>query len=221
MGGSVLYNPVQHTSGHLAKGTVVAVQLGKVDRENVNTEQSNFTDREEDTRYGYITVNSIDKNQIGFTYTEYAVNGSSSNTSAYNIRLNHQVDINYDGNPDITYVTPFCKRPGMEEATYLTFLSSQKTLTTAMFAVLPEQYSRGVYPSGLIRINPDGKFIVTKYENNGTSRSVLAGIQRGNIIIDNLTGKYQRVSTSFNRGARAISNTELKEIEQTNTPVYG
>ncbi|MHB9291102.1 hypothetical protein Holit_00174 [Hollandina sp. SP2] len=219
MGGSVLYNPVQHTSGHLAKGTVVAVRLGKVDRENVNTEQSNFIDRKEDARYGYITVNSIDKNQIGFIYTEYAVNGSSSNTSAYNIRLNGQIDINYDGNPDITYVTPFHKRPGMEEATYLTFLSSQETLTTAMFAVLPEQYSQGVYPSGLIGINPDGKFIVSKYKNNSTSRSVLAGIQKGDIIVDNLTGKYQRVSTSFNRGARAISDTELKEIEQTNIPV--
>jgi hypothetical protein len=73
--------------------------------------------------------------------------------------------------------------------------------------------------SEIIGINPDGKFIVSKYENNSTNRAVLAGIQRGDLVFDTLEGKYQRVSTSFSNGARAISDVELREIERSNSAV--
>jgi hypothetical protein len=90
------------------------------------------------------------------------------------------VDINGDGIPDITYVMPARRRPGMENAVFLTFLSSQETQTTSMFAVIQEQYSRGVYPSGLIGINPDGRFIATKYEHtHSTARSAVKGLVYG------------------------------------------
>ncbi|MCX7655093.1 MAG: hypothetical protein N2Z76_01010 [Treponemataceae bacterium] len=72
------------------------------------------------------------------------------------------VDINGDSKPDLKYMPPIQKRPGMENAVYLTFLSSQEEGYTTMFAVLPEQYSRGVYPSGVIGVNPSGKFIIIR-----------------------------------------------------------
>ncbi|MDR0643392.1 MAG: hypothetical protein LBG05_00560 [Treponema sp.] len=152
MGGSVLYNPDEPSSGQLAQGVHLAVRLGKVDLENGDTEQPSFSDREADARYGYITVDSINKESISFTYTEYAAEGNASHSSSFIVGLDERADINRDGLVDITYVKPVRKRPGLEQAVYLTFLSSQEELNTSMFAVLPEQYSRGVYPSGLMGI---------------------------------------------------------------------
>ena len=79
------------------------------------------------------------------------------------------------------------------------------TLNTTMFAVLPEQYSRGVYPSGILGVNPNGKFIVNKYEVNTTNRAAVLGIMYGDYVMDSAQGTYQRViSSTTYRKARAI-----------------
>jgi hypothetical protein len=107
------------------------------------------------------------------------------------------------------------KHAGFENAVYLNFLSSQETLNTAMFAVLQEQYSRGVYPGGIIGINPAGQFIYSKYESGSGNRAVLSGIQKGDIVLDSVTGKYQKITRSApQNGARAISESELKDIDE-------
>jgi hypothetical protein len=164
MGGSVLYNPVQPSSGQLAPSVHVAIRLGRIDRETTVDGNYAYSDRAGDASYGYITVSSIDKDQIGFTYTRYSADGQSNTVRSFLRNLDEPADINGDGLADISYTLPKRKRPGMEKAVYLSFLSSRKTLNTSMFAVLPEKYSRGVYPSGLIGINPYGQFIVTKHE---------------------------------------------------------
>jgi hypothetical protein len=115
MGGSVLYNPDMPSSGQLVKGARVAVRLGYVDLENGDSAQPGFVDRETDARYGYITINFISKEQIDFTYIEYAADGKSTKESTFNIALNQEADINGDGLVDITYVRPIRKRPGMEK----------------------------------------------------------------------------------------------------------
>jgi hypothetical protein len=195
----------------------VAVRLGRVDRYDIDGEQSVFTDKADEARYGYITVNALDKEFISFTYTYYSFDGNQSLPSQFIVQLNESVDINGDGLADVTYTRPLRKRPGMENAVYLTFLSSQEDLNTSMFAVLPDQYSRGVYPSGIIGINIDGKFIISKYEGSTTVRSTVQGVMNGDFVLDTIGGNYQRVThTTLSRSARSISDSELENIESSN-----
>jgi hypothetical protein len=220
MGGSVLYNPDQPSSGQLVEGAHVAVRLGRVDRYDIDGEQSAFTDKADETRYGYITVNALNNEFISFTYTGYSFDGNQSLPSQFTIRLNEKADINRDGLADVTYTKPLRKRPGMENAVYLTFLSSQEDLNTSMFAVLPDQYSRGVYPSGIIGINIDGKFIISKYEGSTTVRSAVQGLMNGDFVLDTIEGNYQRVThTTLSRSARSISDSELENIESSNLTI--
>jgi hypothetical protein len=220
MGGSVFYNPDQPSGGQLVKGAHLAIRLGRVDRQDIDKEQSIFTDKPDDAQYGYITVNTVNENAISFTYTYYSLDGTQSFSLQHMIVQNEKADINGDGFPDVTYERPVRKRPGMEKALYLTFLSSQEDLNTSMFAVLPEQYSRGVYPSGIIGINIDGKFLVNKYENNTTVRSAIRGIVNGDFVLDTVEGNYKRViNTKPSRSVRSISDSELENIETSNLDV--
>jgi hypothetical protein len=211
MGGSVLYNPDQPSSGHLVEGAHVAVRLGKVDRQDIDAEQSVFTDNPDAARYGYISVNALDKEYISFTYTHYFLDGNQSSSSHFTVQLNERTDINGDGLADVTYTMPARKRPGMENAVYLTFLSSQEDLNTSMFAVLPDQYSRSVYPSGVIGINPDERFIVSMYEGDTSNRSVVLGIIKGDYVLDRTSGYREVVKPSMNKNSREISDSEIQQ----------
>jgi hypothetical protein len=210
MGGSVLYNPDQPSSGQLVEGAIVAVRLGRVTVE-YHDDIPIFSDIGEEARYGYITINSIDKEHSAFTYTEYSADGKTSRASLFTLRLNEEVDMNGDGVNDLTYVRPLRKRPGFEEAVYLTFISSQEDLRTAMFAVLPEQYSRGVYPSGLMGINPNDKWLVSKYEGSTTTRAAVRGVSKGDYVLDAQRGEYQRFvgSGAHYRSARSVDESDL------------
>jgi hypothetical protein len=214
MGGSVLYNPDQPSTGTLAPGVHLAVRLGKVDKNENSIGQPSFSDREDAARYGFITINAIDTSQISFTYTQYEGNQHNQTARSFSLPLNEKADLDRDGYSDITYVKPIRNRPGMEKAVYLTFLSSKETLNTAMFAVLPEQYSRGVYPGGIIGINPSGQFIVTKYERaNSSIRAAVQGVVYGDYVLDYSTGTYQQFTgSSAYRSARSIDDSELTDI---------
>lgn len=136
----------------------------------------------------------------------------------HSLAIDESIDINNDGLADLQYKIPIRKRPGLESAVYLNFLSSQESLNTSMFAVLPEQYSRGLYPSGIIGINPDGRFIVRKYEGQSATRSLVYGAQKGDYVLDSIEGKYQTIVSSVStRNARSIDESELVDIADTGT----
>jgi hypothetical protein len=220
MGGSVLYNPEAPSSGQLVKGAHVAVRLGYVEAELAGNDQYIYTDIQEKAQYGTLQVIKINKEMLTFDWKAYSRQEALA-AARYTITLNDSVDINGDGIADLAYAPPVRKRPGFENAVYLTFLSSQEKLNTSMFAVLQNQYSRSVYPSGIIGINPDGKFIISKYESNSSNRSLVMGAQKGDFVVDSLEGKYQRVSSvSVARSARAISDAELEDIETSVTISY-
>jgi hypothetical protein len=80
----------------------VAVRLGYVDRQDIDAEQSVFTNKPEEARYGYITVNTVNRGAISFTYTYYSFDGKQSWSSQYAISLNEKADINGDGLADVT-----------------------------------------------------------------------------------------------------------------------
>ena len=210
MGGSVLYNAGNAASGHLANGVTVAVRLGQTVRTDIDSEQAVFDDIEEKACYGYLKIDSINENAVSFTYI--AFNGANNNLSekSFSLTLDEKADLNGDGLPDVIYQKPAKLRQGFEKATWLTFLSSQEKLNTAMYAVLPNQYARNVYPSGLIGINNNGRFIYNKYETAGGNRAAIQGMTFGDFVLDSESGAYQCfVGNSSYANARSVEDTEL------------
>ncbi|GHU58548.1 hypothetical protein FACS189444_2380 [Spirochaetia bacterium] len=221
MGGSLLYVADSPSSGHLVPGAIVGVRLGKVNYDPVAGAEGAadpgpmFSENTDSTRYGYIAVETVDANGIRFQYTEYTADGKSSEVKGYHsLALGEEKDINGDGIPDISYKVPEFSRSGFEKAVTLNFLSSQEKLNTTMFAVLPEQYEDKEYPSGIIGINPEGIFIISKYTSTG-ARSLVRGIETGDLIIDGVNYKYQRAVSSAGtyRSARSVADDDAEDME--------
>ncbi len=213
MGGSVFYNPEQPSTGQLAKGVNIAIRLGHVQRVSVDSYSALFSDVPEEAKYGSLLITEINKDEISFLVKLYNANGESLGSSSRSLCIGESLDIDDDGLLDIQYKDPVRKRTGLESAIYLNFLSSQENLNTSMFAVLPEQYNRGVYPNGIIGINPEGKFIISKYEGSNATRSVVTGVQKGDYVLDSIEGKYQKViSSGTGRNARSIADSEVEDI---------
>jgi len=213
MGGSVLYNPNNPSSGQLAVGVTVAVRLGYVEKEENGNDEFVYKNIEDKASYGYITVESISKNELSFRYFSFDGDGLEKCNKSFTIKTGETLDINSDGLDDLTYDYPLRKRPGFEKALWLTFLSNKETQNTSMFAVLPEQYARGVYPSGIMGINPYGKFIVNKYEVNSSNRAAIQGAMYGDYVLDSQKGEYQKIiSNNSYRYARNIEDYELETM---------
>ncbi len=214
MGGSVLYNPDDLSNSQLAESVHVAIRLGKVKKNVIDEDQTIFTDDEDSAKFGFLKVNSISTAAVALSYTEFSEDGKASSTVSFDIKEGDSVDIDGDGKSDLKYSKPGTKRLGLENARYLTFLSSQDDLNTSMFSVLPEQYSRSVYPAGLLGINPDGKFIVNKYEVGSSNRAAVVGVCAGDFVLDSETGNYQKIigRTTY-RSARTVDESDLKSME--------
>lgn len=214
MGGSVLYNPTDLSNSQLAQGVYVATRLGKVTKEDVSRDDTIYKDKEDEASYGYIYINNIDEKSVDISYVEYLNDGTNQIEKSFLLDINQNADLNGDGFADVSYSKPLTRRTGLEKTRWLTFISSQENQYTSMFSVLPEQYTRGVYPAGLFGINPDGRFIVSKYENDSSTRSVVKGLSAGDFVLDNTTGIYQKVkgSTSY-KNARNIDEADLETEE--------
>lgn len=85
-----------------------------------------------------------------------------------------------------------------------------------MFSVLTEQYKNDTYPAGLMGINTDGKFVVTKYEANSSARSAVKGVAGGDYILDGETGEYYKIKSNVSyKNARSIDDSDI-EVEESN-----
>lgn len=211
MGGSVLYNPTDLSNSQLAQGVYIATRLGKVAKKEVSNDDTIYTDMEEEASYGYIYVNNISEKSLDFSYIEYSKDGTYYTEKLFLLDINQKADLNEDGFADVLYTKPLTKRAGLEKTLWLTFISNQEEQYTSMFSVLPEQYTRGVYPAGLFGINPDGRFIVSKYENNSSARSVVKGLSAGDFVLDNSTGTYHKVKGNISyKNSRSIDESDLE-----------
>lgn len=221
MGGSVLYNPKDLESSQLSENVIIGVRLGKVEAKEINCDEVIYTDLSDQVSYGFIKIDSIDKEKISFTYYEFLEDKQTIKSKSLTIAENESIDINNDNLCDLKYCKPFINRAGLEESRWLTFLSSQEELNTSMFAILPEQYSNQVYPAGLLGINTNGRFIVNKYDVGTSARAVVKGICYGDYVLDSQKGTYERVISSNKsyKKARTIEDTDLEtstEIEEIN-----
>ena len=209
MGGSILYYPENPARGHLEKGAVVAVRLSTVQKQVVNGNEVAFTDNGESEVFGVLTVQAVDASHIRFSSVLFNADQTKTENT-YTLSIGKSADLNGDGVDDVQYRLPEQKHAGFESAVYLTFLSSKESLTTSMFAVLPEQYSGTRYPSGIMGINPNGKFLYAKYESDLQTRSVVYGLAADDFVLDNSTGAYIKAAPVRTEGiARAISDDEL------------
>ena len=215
MGGSILYNPCDESSGQLAPNVTVAIRLGHVSKKLVEDDEYTYSDLPEQAQYGTIYIKSIDEKSISFDVSLFDSKGIYLGERFYCLALGDSVDINFDGIADVDYNLPCRKRQGFEKAIYLSFLSSQESQTTSMFALLPEQYNRSVYPSGILGINPNGRFIVNMYEAGSASRAAIRGICSGDYVLDSITGEYKKFIGSENyRAARTLADSDLETTNE-------
>jgi hypothetical protein len=210
MGGSVYYDPVDIVGSQLKPGIVIAIRLGRVTANVIDSRQTTYRDIPDQAKFGYLKIESINDSSIAFSYRIYDRSGAELQYSTAVLKLNEQIDIDNDSVCDLLYEPPQRARTGMESAVYLTFVSSQEALTTSMFAIIPRQYSRGLYPNGVIGINPDGRFILCDVNVDGAMRSLPKQVENGDFILDTPSSSYRRIVRSDS--LRGLSEGDFKLI---------
>lgn len=213
MGGSLYYNPEDPSGSPVVPGARIAFRLGRVERVEVADNQFVFKDQPESARLGVIDVSTVDAQHVEFRYTLYGQTEGRTEAGSATLGSGESFDFDADGVTDVSYLFPASTRPGFATARFLTFTSSQEDQTTSMFAVVPSQYPGQEYPNGVMGINPDGRFLVAKYQTHSQARSVVRGVVSGDFVLDSLTGRYLRVTKSASSGARTFDDQELQTVD--------
>lgn len=208
MGGSLLYSASAPEEGHLVKGAVVAVRLGKVS-ETVNEDGNRiFSDVDAEEKLGYIKIYDVDAEKISFSYASFGKEGESSSKNFILFR-GDSADLDEDGVLDVLYDKPSIPKAAFPDAVHLTFLSSQDEHSTTMFAVLPEQYVDNAYPSGIIGINNNGAYLYSKYKDKAlTVRAAMVGVSTDDFVLDAKNACYVQLDNT--PSARVITDEDLE-----------
>ena len=223
MGGSVLYSPKDPNANQLAQGAIVATRIGKVEKTDLGGGEYSYKNSKSEYELGFISVDSISKEEISFSYYKFPNSDSDKYVAAGKFTLceNETADLNGDGIADVRYSKPLPGRKGYKNNMWLTFLCDVEAGdSAAMFSIIPMQYSRSVYPNGLLGINPQGQFVVNKYDVGTNSRSVVSNISYGDYVLDteaNTLSRYVGEQRSSRSAARAIGDDELEQVEQIST----
>lgn len=220
MGGAALYNPSDLSTSQLDKGAVLGVRLGKVQKKDVGAEQPVYSDIKDEAIFGYITIEDINRERVSFSYYEFENEKWSDSEVAslkntFTLEAGKSCDLNSDGIDDVAYIKPFTKRKGSEKAMWLAFLNADENIkVSSMFSVIPQQYARSAYPGGLIGINPDGRYVVNKYDVGTTNRAAVKSLIYGDYVLDNEENTFSTfVGTKSSSGARALNDDELNTME--------
>lgn len=219
-GGSMLYNPSDSSVSQLEKGVIVATRAGMIVKKDLGNGEPAFSDPVYAASYGYIEITDIDKDYVSFDY--YVSDGWKageeipSRKGSYTLAAGQSVDLTGDGYADLKYTKPSTKRKGAEKAMWLTAINNpSETMESFMFSIIPEQYENKNYPGGLVNINDEGRYVVTKYDmSNRGIRSAVKSLSYGDYVIDNEESCFQiYVGSSSYGSARAVSDTELNEFD--------
>lgn len=220
MGGAALYNPSDLSTSQLDKGAVLGVRLGKIQQKDVGAAQPVYSDINDEAVFGYISIEDISRERVSFSYYEFENEKWSDSESAnlkntFILEAGKSCDLNSDGIDDVAYIKPFTKRKGSEKSMWLAFLNADENIkVSSMFSIIPQQYARSAYPGGLIGINPDGRYIVNKYDVGTTNRAAVKSVIYGDYVIDNEKNTFATfVGSKSSSGARALNDEELKTIE--------
>ena len=220
MGGSVLYSPNDANSNQLMQGAIVATRIGKVVKTDLGAGEYGYKNSKTEYELGFISVNSISKKEINFTYYKFPSKDSNSYISAgsFSLAEGETADLNGDGIADVKYTKPDAGRKGYKSNMWLTFLCDVNAGdSAAMFSIIPIQYARSAYPNGLLGINPQGQYIVNKYDVGTNCRSMVSSISYGDYVLDteaNTLSRYVGEERSARSAARSISDGDLEAVEQ-------
>ena len=221
MGGAVLYSPKDSNANQLMPGAVIATRIGKVEKTNLGADQFAYKNSKTEYELGFISVDSISKSEISFTYFKFPSADSNDYVAAGNFSLaeGESADLNGDGIADVSYSKPAAGRKGYKSNMWLNFLcDAEAGDSAAMFSIIPMQYERSVYPNGLLGINTKGQYIVNKYNVGTNSRSIVSSISYGDYVLDteeNTLSRYVGAERSARSAARAIGDAELEAVEST------
>lgn len=221
MGGSVLYSPKDANANQLMPGAVIATRIGKVEKTALGGGQFAWKNSKTEYELGFISVDSISKAEINFTYYKFSSPESNNYVAAGSFSLSEgeSADLNGNGIADVKYTKPAAGRKGYKTNMWLTFLCDVNAGdSAAMFSIIPMQYERSVYPNGLLGINPMGQYIVNKYNVGSNSRSIVSNISYGDYVLDTEANTLSRyIGEERNGGrsaARALGDAELEAVEQ-------
>ena len=221
MGGSVLYSPKDANANQLMPGAVIATRIGKVEKTALGGGQFAWKNSKTEYELGFISVDSISKAEINFTYYKFPSPESNNYVAAGSFSLSEgeSADLNGNGIADVKYTKPAAGRKGYKTNMWLTFLCDVNAGdSAAMFSIIPMQYERSVYPNGLLGINPMGQYIVNKYNVGSNSRSIVSNISYGDYVLDTEANTLSRyIGEERNGGrsaARALGDAELEAVEQ-------
>ncbi len=219
MGGSMLYSPKNSNANQLEKGVVIALRIGEVEKYDLGNGEYGYRNSKLNYELGFLEIDSISKSNISFTYYKFPSTDSNHYVSAgsYTLEQGQTADLNGDGYADVKYTKPDPGRKGYKENMWLTFVCDIENANSAtMFSVIPIQYSRGVYPNGLLGINPEGQFIINKYDVGTNNRSLVSDVSYGDYVLDTEENTIARYvgGNRIARSARSIVDGELEEVEQ-------
>ena len=220
MGGSVLYSPKDPNANQLVEGAVIGTRIGKVEKTDLGYGEYAYKNSKTDYELGFICVDSISKEEISFSYFKYPNVNSNNYVPAgkFTLSENESADLNGDGIADVKYTKPAPGRKGYKSNMWLTFICDVEAGdSAAMFSIIPMQYEGSVYPNGLLGINPEGQFVVNKYDVGTNSRSVVSNISYGDYVLDteaNTLSRYVGAQRNSRSAARAIGDAELEQVEQ-------
>ena len=223
MGGSVLYSPRDSNANQLMEGVVVATRIGKVEKIDLGGGLYSYKNSKTDYELGFISVDSISKDEISFSYYKFPSRESNSYVSAGSFVLSEgeSADLNGDGVADVSYTKPAPGRKGYKSNMWLNFICDVEAGdSAAMFSIVPMQYERSAYPNGLLGINTMGQYIINKYDVGTNSRSVVSNISYGDYVLDteaNTLLRYVGENRSSRSAARALGDSELEGVEQIST----
>lgn len=185
IGGSLIYNPDKPALSQLASGFKIAVRTSKLEKKTetlfalegklheaatVNVDaDGNWTNKGSTTSfadyivekegsavYGYITIMSVSKDSISFSYSYYPNATAFPTTQSFSLKLGESKRI---GSSDsyIKYEKPKVLRKGFEKSSWLTFVNSEDSMSACMYSCMPEINGRP--SSSLYGVNSDNDFI--------------------------------------------------------------
>lgn len=220
MGGSVLYSPDNSAMNQLSQDVKIAVRIGKVNKEDIGGGNIVYTNSRTECNFGYISIGDISREKISFTYFQLPEDQNFETAvekGVFTINAGESKDINGDGIDDLSYTKPYAGRKGQKKNMWLNFLTDiDNRETVSMFSIIPMQYKLCAHPGGLIGINPNGAYIINKYNIGTANRALVSNITYGDFVFDseeNTISRYVGAGISEKAG-RALEDSELKVEEE-------
>ncbi len=237
IGGSLIYNPDNSSLSQLAYGIKVAVRTSRLRKENVSLKlvssenisvdangtasglgsSESFGDYiyEEDGSevFGYITITSLTKDAVSFIYSYYPSENSALSSQACSLKLGESKKLG-SSNSEIKYEKPHLARKGFENASWLTFVNSEDSLTACMFSAMPEVNGK---PLGSIYgVNTSDDFIYIVGDRSDSDSDFLTSmpsqsdmVSYGDYVIDQNDSKIYAVAGDPSSGYQSV----LKDID--------